>query len=415
MAHVLVRKDLKELAKLYDYISMCTHCGNCKYFYEYGPTENLATVSCPQGDKFMFDAYLGSRGKNSIAKGLLSGKLELNQSLIHILYTCTTCGACQQMCETDVKPYILRIIETLRYEALKAGLQPPGAIPRWSAHIKVERNPYMEKHVDRTAWIPSDIKNKLPKKAQYLYFVGCTASYRQKNIALATLRLLLKLGVDVTISEDEWCCGSPLFRTGQWDLAKEFAEHNAQLLDKHGAEAIITTCAGCYRTLVRDYQQDPPEGYKDLLGNIFNAKVLHTMHLIEEMLRKGEIEFEGSLDKVVTYHDPCHLGRHCEVYDPPRNVLKAIPGVKLVEMRRSRQYSYCCAAGGGVRGAYPEYSLSVAADRVREAESTGAEILACVCPFCWRNFTDAINNIGSKMKMMDITEILVDLVKEKRK
>ncbi|HID18920.1 TPA: (Fe-S)-binding protein [Candidatus Bathyarchaeota archaeon] len=414
MAHVLVKKDLTELAKIYDYISMCTHCGNCKYFYEYGTTSNLADVSCPQGDTFKFDSYMGSRGKASLARGLLSGKLAFTDTVAHVLFTCTSCGACQAMCETDIKPYILRMLETLRFEAWKAEVKVPSAIERWSAHIRIERNPYMEKHVDRTAWIPSEIKENLPSKAQYLYFVGCTASYRQKNIALATLKLLRNLGVDVTVSEDEWCCGSPLFRTGQWELAKEFAEHNAQLMDKHGAEAILTTCAGCYRTLSRDYQQDAPEGYKDVVGGIFDGKVIHTVHLLEDMINKGEIEFIGSFDKTVTYHDPCHLGRHCEVYDPPRNILKAVPGVKLVEMKRSRQYSFCCGAGGGVRGGYPDYSLETAAKRVKEAEATGAEILACVCPFCWRNLDDAIKITGSGIKMLDLTEILADLVKPKK-
>jgi heterodisulfide reductase subunit D len=415
MAHVLIRKDLRELARLYDYISMCTHCGTCKYFFEYGDKENLADVSCPQGDSFKFDSYTGARGKVSLAKGLLSGKLDFDDTLSHILFTCTTCGACQELCETDVKSYINRIIEALRCEAWRAGTKIPSTIERWSAHIKVERNPYMEKHAKRSAWIPYEIRNKLPKKAHYLYFVGCTASYRQKNIALATLRLLINLGVDVTVSEDEWCCGSPLFRTGQWEIAKEFAEHNAQLMEKHSSEVIITTCAGCYRTLLKDYQQNSPEGYKDLLGITFSGKVVHTIQLINELISKGEIEIVGSFDKIVTYHDPCHLGRHTGVYDPPRNVLRAVPGLKLVEMKRSRQYSFCCGAGGGVRGAYPEYSLETAEKRVREAEATGAEIVTSVCPFCWRNLSDAIELLGSKMKMLDITEILENLVKPKSK
>jgi heterodisulfide reductase subunit D len=415
MAHPLVRKELTELAKLYDKISMCTHCGNCKYFYEYGAQENLAAPSCPQGDKFLFDAYMGARGKMSLAKGLLSGRIDFTDTVSHILFTCNACGACQSMCETDVKDYIVRVIETLKYEAWRARVKIPLGIERWSAHIRVERNPYMEKHAERTAWIPREIKEKLPKKARYLYFVGCTSSYRQRNVALATLKLLMNLGIDVTVSEDEWCCGSPLLRTGQWELAKEFAEHNIQLIEKHGAEAMITTCAGCYRTLSKDYQQDLPYGYKDVLEVNFSSKIIHTIQLLDELIRKGEVEFVGSFDKVVTYHDPCHLGRHAGVYDPPRNVLKAIPGLKLVEMKRTRQYSFCCGAGGGVRGAYPDYSLETAAKRVREAEAVGAEVLTSVCPFCWRNMSDAIQMIGSKVKMMDITEILVDIVKSKAK
>lgn len=415
MAHVLNKQaEFKELAKLYDYISMCTHCGNCKVFYEFGANSNLAAVNCPQGDKFKFDPYLGSRGKASLAKGLLSGKLSLTDSFSHVLFTCTSCGACQHMCETEIKKYILRMFETLRYEAWKANVMIPPAIKRWSEYIRQERNPYMEKHSNRLAWLPADVKGLLPKKAQYLYFAGCTASYRQRNIAQATVKTLRKLGVDFTVSEDEWCCGSPLFRTGQFEAAKEFAEHNAGLLTKYGAEAFITTCAGCYRSLSRDYQTDSPEGYRELLDKKHDLKVLHTTQLLEDLINKGEVEFERAYDETVTYHDPCHLGRHAEVYDTPRNVLKAIPNLKLVEMRRSREYAFCCGAGGGVRGGYADYSLETAIKRLKEAEETGASVITTVCPFCWRNLDDAINLSGSKMKILDITEILADIIKMKK-
>lgn len=413
MAHPLIRREYTELVKLYDYISMCTHCGNCKYFYEYGATANLAAVSCPQGDRFYLDSYYGSRAKTSIARGLLSGKLKLSETVSHAVFTCTTCGACQQMCEVDVKPAIIRIIEALRYEAWRFGAPIPEPIRRWSAHIRVERNPYMEKHADRLAWLPKEIKDSLPKKARYVYFVGCTSSYRQKNIALATVQLFKILGIDFTIAEDEWCCGSPLLRTGQYELAKEFAEHNATLLDKYGAEGFITSCAGCFRALSRDYQKDFPEGYKDLVGDVMHATVLHSSQVLAEMVRKGEIEFTSKFEAVVTYHDPCHLARHCGVYDEPRGVLKAIPGLKLVEMERSRQYAFCCGAGGGVKGAFPDYALETAIKRLKEAEETGATILASACPFCWRNLNDAIEATGSKLKMMDITEILLSVIKKK--
>lgn len=412
MSHPLVRREYTELAKLYDYMSMCTHCGNCKQFYEYGVTANLAAPSCPQGDKFQLDSYFGSRSKTSIARGLLSGKLKFSDSMAHAIFTCTTCGACQQMCEVDVKPAIIRIIEALRYEAWRFGAPIPEAIKRWSDHVRVERNPYMEKHAHRLDWLPREIRKSLPKKARYVYFVGCTSSYRQRNIALATVELFKALGVDFTIAEDEWCCGSPMLRTGQYELAKEHAEHNAALLDKYGAEAFITSCAGCFRALSKDYQKDAPEGYKDILGSVLNAKVLHSTQVLAELIKKGEVEFAGKFEAVVTYHDPCHLGRHCGVYDEPREVLKAIPGLKLVEMERTRQYSFCCGAGGGVKGAYPDYALETAIKRLREAESTGASVLASACPFCWRNFNDAIQASGSPMKMMDVTEILLSVIKK---
>ena len=413
MSHVLKNTQMKELAKLYDNISMCTHCGNCKEGYEWGYNQNFAEKLCVQGEKYHFDSYLGSRGKMAIAKALLSNRIKMDDAVSHVLFTCTTCGACQQMCETDVKDYLLRTFEALRAEAWKAGVAIPPAIKKWSETIGTNYNPYLEPHSKRLDWLPSDLKSSLPKKASYIYFAGCTASYRQKEVALATVKLLKNLKVDFTVAEDEWCCASPLLRTGQFDVAKQFVEHNGALPDKYGASAFITTCAGCFRTISRDYQMDAPQGYVDKFGKVTNAKVVHTTQLVEDMLKKGEIEFTGQYKHKVTYHDPCHLGRHAEIYETPREVLKAIPGVELVEMYRNRKFSYCCGAGGGVRGGFADYSLECASKRVNEAAGTGAEVLTSTCPFCWRNLSDAIEMNKMPMKMLDIIQILEPIAKKR--
>jgi len=413
MALVLRNTDLKELAQLYDKISMCTQCGNCKYGYEYGATENFAAMICPQGDKYQFEAYRGSKGKAALAKGLLSGMIQWSEKVTHVIYTCIGCGACKEMCETDIKDYLLRMFEILKGEAWKFNMGIPEGVKKWSSTIQANKNPYLEKHEDRLNWLPISIRESLPKKAEYIYFVGCTASYRQKNIALATVKLLQKLKVDFTVVPDEWCCASPLLRTGQYNIAKEFIEHNRELPEKYGASGFITTCAGCYRTLSIDYMKEPPEGYTDKFGKMEGVKVIHTIQLVEDMIKKGEIEFEGSFNNIVTYHDPCHLGRHAGVYESPRNVLKAIPGVKFVEMYRNRKFAFCCGAGGGVRGGYPDYSIETSVKRIKEAESTGASVITSVCPFCWRNLSDAINTSKAKMQMLDITEILEPIIKKK--
>ena len=409
--------QLSELEKLRDVIYTCTHCGNCKYFYNWGEKENLFGRNCPSGTHYHFDSYYGSRARSAAAKGLLEGKLEWSEPLVQALFACTTCAACAQQCEVDFKDWITRTMETLRREAVKAGVGPIARQKAFGEWTLKEHNPYMEKHVDRLAWLPQDIRQKLPETAEYLYFVGCTSSYRQKNIALATTKLLLKLGVDFTISDDEWCCGSPHLRTGQWDIAQEVARHNTELVDRVGAKKVITTCAGCYRTLLADYQHEPPHGYSDILNVGFNKPVIHTIQLIEELIRKGKIEL-GGYPKKVTYHDPCHLGRHVApiqgreaCYEAPRNVLKSIPKIEFVEMERSREWAWCCGSGGGVKSGFPEMAIQTAVERIKEAESIGAEALTSVCPFCWRNLDDAIKMTGSNMKMLDITEILLEIVK----
>ena len=404
---------MKELGKIYDYVSMCTHCGNCKWGYEYGKEKNFAASLCVQGEKYNFDSYRGSRGKVSLARSLLHNRIGWSDAVSHVLFTCTECGACQQMCETDIKPYILRMFEALRAEAWKQNVAIPANIKKWSETIGKNYNPYLEKHEKRLDWLPSSIKSSLPKKADYVYFVGCTASFRQKEVALATVKLFQKLKIDFTIADDEWCCASPLLRTGQYDAAKAFVEHNAALPNKYHASAFVATCSGCFRTLSRDYQMESPEGYTDKYGKLLNAKVLHTTMLLDDMLKKGEIEFSGKYNEKVTYHDPCHLGRHAEVYEAPRNVLKAVPGLELVEMYRNRKFSYCCGAGGGVRGGFADYSLETAGKRVKEAESTGASVLTSACPFCYTNLHDAAELNKSALKIEDIVQIVEPIAKRK--
>ncbi len=414
MSHLLKTKQYKEIAKIYDYVSMCTHCGNCKYGYEYGTPNNFAAMLCVQGDKYHFDSYRGSRGKVSLARSLMHNRIGFSDAVAHVLFTCTGCGACQQMCETDIKPYILRMFEALKADAWTQNVKIPANIKAWSETIGKNYNPYKEKHEKRLDWLPSNIKSSLPKKAEYVYFVGCTASYRQKEVALSTVKLLQKLKVDFTVADDEWCCASPLLRTGQYDTAKDFVEHNSALPDKYKASTFITTCSGCYRTLSRDYKMDPPEGYTDKYGkNLQKTKIIHTTQFIEEMLNKGEIEFTGKYAKKVTYHDPCHLGRHAEVYDAPRNVLNKVPGLELVEMYRNKKFAFCCGAGGGVRGGFADYSLETATKRVKEAEATGASVLTSACPFCYTNLHDAVEMNKSALKVEDIVQIVEPIVKRK--
>ncbi len=325
-----------------------------------------------------------------------------------LVYYCTTCGNCERVCKaTSSYVSVVENIEKARALLVDIGFGPLPRQKAFGEHIKKEHNPYMEKHEKRLDWLPKEVLEKLPKKAEYVYFVGCTSSYRQKEIAKATINVFLKLGVDFTVlGLDEWCCGSPLLRTGQWDIVKELATHNRDVLAKLEVDKIITTCAGCYRTFKVDYK----EKYRDMLGVDFPFKVVHTTELLWDLIKKGELKFNSIYEKTVTYHDPCHLGRHCGVYDPPREVLKAIPKLKLVEMPRTREAAWCCGAGGGFRSGYSDISLSVAEERLKEAEKLGVEILASSCPFCWRNLYDAIENSKSKIMMKDIVQIVSEIL-----
>ena len=199
-----------------------------------------------------------------------------------------------------------------------------------------------------------------------IYFPGCMATFRQKKTAESTISLLKKAGVDFRVlGEEEWCCGSVLLRTGNPKLAKKVVSHNVDALKKAGATKVITSCSGCYRTLKKDY----PE-----IAGALDFEVVHVTDFINELISGEKLKLNDKKVKI-TYHDPCHLGRHTGSYDIPRNVLRKVPGVELVEMKRIRENARCCGAGGGLASAYKQLAAQIGDTRFAEAEATGADIV----------------------------------------
>ncbi|MHA1143877.1 MAG: (Fe-S)-binding protein [Candidatus Helarchaeota archaeon] len=380
---------LEEIRKwIYD----CVKCSNCKWLDEAGGHAR----SCPAGLKFRFESYYSS-GKVWIARALLENKLEFSDSVIQKIYACPTCGNCQELCGMHVAEHLVEIFETLRAAAVEAGKGPLPSHKAFKESVDANRNPYGEPHESRLKWI-GDLKIK--EKAEIVYFVGCTAAYRRQEIASATLKLFNRMGVEFALTPDEWCCGSPLIRTGQIAGMKEIIEHNMKAMQDLGAKRIITACAGCYKTLSKDYPK--------ILGRDLGVEIVHITDFILETVKDGTLKFEKESNETVTYHDPCHLGRHSKIYDSPRELIESVPGVKFIEMERNRERAWCCGAGGGVKSAFKEWSVEIAMERIEEAEKTGASKLITSCPFCKTNLLDAATAKNSTLKIYDITEYLLE-------
>ena len=193
------------------------------------------------------------------------------------------------------------------------------------------------------------------------------------------------------------CCGSVSLRTGDINISQQLAEYNFNTFKAIGTNKIIATCAGCYKTLKNDY----PKMIDD-----WDFEVIHSIELINEAIKSGKIQISQKVHGTITYHDPCHLGRHSGVYNAPREVIDAIRADDFVEMRRNKKYSYCCGAGGGVKSAFPELALEIALDRFREAEETGAEYLTSTCPFCLNNLKEASMMFKTHLKVVDLLELV---------
>ncbi len=385
----------KELDYYKDVLYQCGKCGTCRTGYQ----EKGWLRVCPSGEFGKFEAfYLG--GKNLLAWAVTSDQLKWTKNLANIFYQCSVCLACTQQCQIpEIHSYAGEWLMAMREKAVQKGLGPMPEQKKYSEHVIREYNPYMEKQKDRTNWLPSNIKQS--QDAKLAYFVGCTTSYREQDIAINTAEILNALQVDFKILNDEHCCGSPVYMTGQTEKAKEIAKVNVDLFKKEGIEKIITSCAGCYRML--------KETYLKKFGLEHGIEILHLPEFILEKINNKEIEFNNNLNMKITYHDPCHIGRHMGIYEPPREVLKSIPGISLIEMERNRQNAWCCGSGGGVRSAFKDFSSFAANERIEEAIETTAEALVSVCPFCINQFKANIEN--NSIKTYDISELINKAIK----
>jgi heterodisulfide reductase subunit D len=371
----------------------CLHCHLCNFADWHALDEWLPL--CPTYAYFGFESFSAS-GKMELARGLLSGELKPSPRTLRILFSDLGCGACRSQCRglTGLRVDHVELFEELKARLVEGGYGPLPEQRAYAESVKKNHNPYREKHGGRTSWL----ERELPERAETVYFVGCTSSYRQREIARSTAEVLLRSGEEFTVLEDEWCCGSPLLRTGQRKLAREVAEHNLEVLRRAGARRVIFSCAGCYRTFSRDYPA--------LLGRKPELELLHTSQYFLGTLSGGGLRENG---KKVTYHDPCHLGRGMGVYEPPRELLRELCGRGFLEMKRSRENSWCCGAGSGVKAAFPDFALWSATRRLEEAEKLGAETLVSSCPFCKRNLGDASRKRGG-MEVRDLSELLAEAV-----
>lgn len=318
---------------------------------------------------------------------------DLNTIYKHMLW-CTACGRCEEFCPKGIKNKVQVL------ELAKERLFERGATPLHTKFLKnyPAYNSYGEPPENRLAWLPPDVK--FSDNPEVALFIGCTASYRRTESALALIRILQALGVPFAIPTGERCCGSSFIRAGVGKRAKaEFMPHNVRLLADTHAGVVLTSCSGCARTWNKDY----PVYYQGHMP----FKVKHITQWLSERV-EGGLKLP-QLGLKATYHDSCHLGRGMGVYDAPRKVMEAM-GIEIVEMEFSRSNSHCCGGGGGMKSAHPTEAVQIASKRVREAEVTGADLVLTACVFCTTNLMDACKAMGSGMRVVNIETVLAEAI-----
>ena len=369
-------------------IIACIYCGFCR-------------LGCPTFSVTHRESR-NARGRNVLAFNFLNGSIDLSADLAEAFYSCTTCQACTYFCPAQIK--VDEIVEGVRKKLYKAGYTPEPVLGVRDNIFKTG-NVYASAKEDRIEIYPPALKEKvhngqLKSKAETLLFMGCVPSYLDMKMVPSLIRPLDAANIDyTTLAAEEGCCGFPLFLMG----SDEFEPHAKKVIERikaTGAHELLTPCAGCYKTFKKLY----PE-----IGDL-GLEVFHSVHYLEKLINEGRIKFKGELGKKVTYHDPCDLGRAFKIFEEPRNILKAIPGLEYVEMGRNRLQARCCGGGGGVVANNPEMSVEMATERVQDALAVGAEIIVSGCAACKDNLRKGARAIPKeergKIKVMDITEIV---------
>jgi Fe-S oxidoreductase len=318
-----------------------------------------------------------------------------------ILYGCTTCNKCVLKCPRGVT--IIDIVKAMRAMIAETGAIP-GVLRTVTGSLHSNGNPWSEPREKRAEWMEGLEVPAYDEEKEFLLSVCCTSAYdiRSRKIAGALVRILKAAGVTFgVIGNDENCCGESLRKIGDEELFLNIAQKNIKLFGERGVKKIITTSPHCYYTYTNEYPD---------LGGDF--EVLHYTQLLKELLDDGRLKLKGTLDRKVTYHDPCYLGRHSEIYEEPRAILSAVTGGNLVEMKRIKKESLCCGGGGGRlwMETKPEWRFSDL--RIVEACETGASILATACPYCISMLEDSrkTTNMEEAIEVKDISELVSELL-----
>jgi Fe-S oxidoreductase len=321
------------------------------------------------------------------------------------IWRCTTCGRCPQRCPRGVGTMDVSV--SFRRIASEAGVSP-APIHTVRASLGAEGNPLGEERKKRADWAEGLSVKTFTEGTEILYFPGCYPSYdsRLKKVAIATANILNRAGVDFGIlGPKENCCGESIRKTGDEDLFKRLAKENIKTFIDNGVKKVLVSSPHCYHTFKNEY----PE-FK------VNFEVVHISQYLFELIKEGKLELTKEYRKKITYHDPCYLGRHNGIYDEPREVLKKVPGLELIEMADSREDSLCCGGGGGRIWMDTPKGERFSDLRLEQAIEVGAEVLVTACPYCITNFEDSRLTLEDSevIEIKDITEIIQEAIGVKK-
>ena len=396
----LTRKDLLDL-------TTCTECGRCEMncpAHIAGKTLSPRRVILSlRGEMNRKISGAGTVAENGVIIEGLVGPDEIG--------ACTTCLACVEACPVHIDP-LAKIIELRRYQVMIRD-EYPEIYAEVFAGTDKRGNPWNEHPTSRMDWargLDVPVMSDLTEKGQgveYLFWVGCSASFdpRNQKIARSMVRILEAAGVSYAVlGQEEKCTGDPVRRMGHEYLFQIRAEENVETISRHDFSRILTICPHCFNTLKNEYP--------DFGGN---WDVVHHTRVIRDLIENNRLCLTRPVDAVAVYHDSCYLGRYNRVFDDPRRILEALPGLRLVEMERQREFAMCCGAGGGLTWIEEDQDHRVndlrigqAREALASAAGRGSQILATACPFCLTMLEDGLSAVESELVDKDVAELVAE-------
>jgi heterodisulfide reductase subunit D len=384
-------------------IDACTQCGECLKHCPVQDVTGNPTVSPPEKIRIFREFIRATDG----LKATLFGPNEVDRKLLadftRAVYECTTCGACGQNCPVGI--FTQRLWPVLRKEMVKRGLGPIGVQANLPKAIKNSGNPYEKPSSERyRPWFPEHVK--IAERADVAYYAGCTGAYEAQPMVRGDAIVLNAINEPFTMlsPEDEVCCGFPLFITGQHDMLKDLTKRLVESYKAKGVKMLLCSCPCCVNIMTRDW----PLFY----GEALPFKIRHITQYVSDAINRGRLRVNKELRESVIYHDPCYLTRGVGVIEEPREVLRSIPGLTLMEFERHGLNSRCCGAGGAARKVYHENAVAMGRLTIDEAVAKKADRLVLSCPACYAKVNEAMEGHKNQIRITDIMELLGSLITE---